>query len=149
MNTNHGPDDRILVTRLKEEAEHELPGFSPALHAQIMRKVAARIAGNNSGRKSLHPWIFQPALGWGVAAAAVIIVLGVLFLRTFPLSTQLTESRQPIQTINLSSAFPDPGLLMDQTATQWQRQISAQRYFGLQNQTQLLTRYVVHKIRLF
>ncbi|MGC9259725.1 MAG: hypothetical protein ACP5I8_06540 [Phycisphaerae bacterium] len=149
MNANNTTDDPKWVAALKREAENQAPSFSPKLHAQIMRKVAARSVKTGSSRPTLRAWILRPAEVWSLAATAILVVVGVLFLHAYLPLTHVTEQRPTAPVIDISSLLPDSGLLIDQTATQWQRQFSAQHYIGLQTQAQLLTRYVVRKITLF
>ncbi|MGC8625221.1 MAG: hypothetical protein ACP5VQ_08140 [Phycisphaerae bacterium] len=150
MNAINTTDDPKWVAALKREAENQRPSFSQKLHAQIMRKVAARSVKTGSSRPTLRAWILRPrAEVWSLAATAILVVVGVLFIHAYLPITQVTDQRPTAPVIDISSLLPDSGLLIDQTATQWQRQFSAQRYIGLQTQAQLLTRYVVRKITLF
>ncbi len=148
MNSRNNSDDATWTARLKSEAESRSPQFSPSLHNRIMYKALYSTAGIPSVERATHRWFFLLAGTSSLAAAAIILLLGISAWTHLqpPEPTQPTPSAAEI---NISALFPDPGRLIQQTATRWQNQFSKQTFADFQSPAQQLSRYVVRKIALF
>ena len=148
MNRNDNSEDFTWRTRLKREAENQLPPFSPSLHDRVMRKALYRTVGTGSLDRATHRRFFPLSLSLSLAAAAIVLLLGIsAWMRLEPPPT-------PAQTpaaaeINIAALFPDPGRLIEQAATQSENQISRQTYADLRSPARQLTEFVVRKITLF
>ena len=148
MNRNDNSEDFTWITRLKREAENQLPPFSPSLHNRVMQKVRRRTVGTGSLDRATHRRFFPLFFSLSLAAAAIVLLLGIsVWMRLEPPPT-------PAQTpaaaeINISALFPDPGRLIEQAVAESQNQLSEQTYADLQSPARQLTEFVVRKITLF
>ena len=151
MNSRNNSDDATWTARLKSEAESRSPQFSPSLHNRIMYKALYSTAGIPSVERATHRWFFLLAGTSSLAAAAIILLLGISAWTHLqpPEPTQPTQPTPSAAEINISALFPDPGRLIQQTATRWQNQFSKQTFADFQSPAQQLSRYVVRKIALF
>ena len=148
MNRNDNSEDCTWTTRLKREAENQLPQFSPSLHNRVMQKALYRTVGTGSLERTTHRRFFPLSLSLGLAAAAIVLLLGIsawMRLQPRPTPAQTPAAAE----INISALFPDPGRLIEQAVAQSQNQLSEQTYADLRSPARQLTEFVVRKITLF
>lgn len=142
------PGDQKWIAQLKREADQQLPPFSESFHNQIIQQIIQHAAEARTGGREPARGRFPRLPIWGLAAAAIVLVVSIPIL-THLAPRPATEQKQTAPAVDISSLMPNPAVLINQAAMQWQDQFYQQPSERLQIQARQLGRYVIHDMDMF